>query len=239
MASRPEYVFTRDFLDNNRIWLFDVAETVSKSTRLVGLDISFKAAPPPATLPSNVTLRHWDVRDDVPEDLINAFDIVHLRFFSFVVMNEEVPGVVEKLYKLLRPGGYLQWGDPDVSSIRIDKSEPGNKTESLSRLMQLMTVQDPRFSPKWVTELPNIFEASGFVDIERHVCDAPPHLSFIMHECGLMIHDLIARKTKNEKMAQELEQLLPQAVEDTREGAYVSAVRWVVIGRKPEETSSP
>ncbi len=84
--------------------------------------------------------------------------------------------------------------------------------------MQLMTVQDQRFSPTWVTELPNIFGASGFVDIDRHLCDAPPHLSFILHECGLMIHDLIARKTKNEKMAQELEKLLLKRWKTLRKG---------------------
>ena len=42
------------------------------------------------------------MRDDVPEDLVNAFDIVHVRFFSFIIMNDEVPEVVEKLFKLLR-----------------------------------------------------------------------------------------------------------------------------------------
>ncbi|KAH9884988.1 S-adenosyl-L-methionine-dependent methyltransferase [Xylariomycetidae sp. FL2044] len=270
MSSRPEYVFTRDFLDNNRInlmhhfwtkvfgylihpkiptersdlrvadigtgtgiWLLDVGEQVSKSARLDGLDVSFKAAPPPESLPSNVALRHWDVRDDVPEDLVNVFDIVHVRFFSLVIMNEEVPSVVDKLFKLLRPGGYLQWGEPDMESIRIDKSKPENKTDNLSKLMKTMAVQDPRFSPKWATKLPEIFAASGFVDVDKHICDAPPHLSFMLHECGLIMHELIARKTKNEEMARQLEHLLPQAVEETREGAYVSAVRWTVIGRKP------
>lgn len=84
--------------------------------------------------------------------------------------------------------------------------------------MQFMTGRDPLFDPKWVTELPNIFGASGFVGVEKHVCDAPPHLSFVLHECGLMVHELIARKTNTEIMAKELETLLPQGVEETEKG---------------------
>ena len=120
-----------------------------------------------------------------------------------------------------------------MASTRVDKSKPDNKTESLNNLMGCMTVQDPRFSPTWITKLPETFAACGFADVDKHVCDAPPHLSFQLHECGLMIHELIARKAKNELFQQMLDRLLPLAVEETRNGAYVSAVRWIVIGRKP------
>jgi hypothetical protein len=48
-----------------------------------------------------VTLRKWYVRDDVPEDLVNVFDIIYVRFFSFALMKDEVPSVVGKLYKML------------------------------------------------------------------------------------------------------------------------------------------
>ncbi|CAJ2505409.1 Uu.00g128030.m01.CDS01 [Anthostomella pinea] len=253
MSTKAEYVFTRDFLDNNRInlmhtlwakifgylihpkiptgspdlrvadvgtgtgiWLFDVGTKLSKSAQLEGFDISFDAAPPPETLPSNVSFRHWNVKNDVPEDLVNVFDVVHVCFFSFVLLNEEVPRVVERLFKLLKPGGYLQWGEPDYSSIRIDKTKPECKTENLSEMMKLMAVQDPRLNPTWQKDLPDLFSDSGFVDVETDVCDAPSHLAFMLHECSLMIHELIARKTQNERMAKELAHLLPRSVDETK-----------------------
>lgn len=83
------------------IWLFDVRESVGPSARLEGFDISFDAAPPKETLPSNVSFRHWDVNQDLPEDLVGAFDIVHVRFFAFVLMNDQVQPVVERLFKML------------------------------------------------------------------------------------------------------------------------------------------
>lgn len=83
------------------MWLFDVRESVDPSARLVGLDISFDAAPPTDTFPSNVSFRHWDVNQDFPEDLVQAFDVVHVRFFAFVLMNDQVQPVVERLFKML------------------------------------------------------------------------------------------------------------------------------------------
>lgn len=83
------------------IWLFDVRESLDQSARLEGFDISFDAAPPRETLPSNVSFRHWDVNQDLPEDLVGQFDIVHVRFFAFVLMNEQVQPVVDRLYKML------------------------------------------------------------------------------------------------------------------------------------------
>jgi hypothetical protein len=48
-----------------------------------------------------------------------------------------------------------------------------------------------------------------------------------------MMHELIYRKTKNEKMQAELGRLSLLAVEDTKSGAYITDVRWTVIGKKP------
>lgn len=65
--------------------------------------------------------------------------------------------------------------------------------------------------------------------------DAPPHMAFILHECGLMLYEIYCRKTKNEMMRKELKRIMPTAVEETKKGAYTTAVRWTVIARKPAE----
>lgn len=49
-----------------------------------------------------------------------------------------------------------------------------------------------------------------------------------------MMYEIFCRKTKNEKMRQELTRLLLLAVEETRKGAYTTAIRWTVVGKKPE-----
>jgi hypothetical protein len=219
------------------IWLLDAQDKL-KDARLDGLDISLDAVPPREILPSNVTFRHWNIKDSVPEHLIGAYDIVHVRFLAYVILSEELPAIVAKLLTLLKPGGYLQWAEADFDSMRFEKSRPECKTEHLTELFRLLAVEDPRLPPTWVTSLPELFAEAELVDVERGARDPPPHLVFLFHEASLMIHELIARKTTNEQLARELRRLLPGAVEETRQGAYGTALRVTVIGRKPESEHS-
>lgn len=87
----------------------------------------------------------------------------------------------------------------------------------------------------WLTGLPATFSAAGFVQVEVDKKDAPPHMAFILHECGLMLYEIYRRKTKNEMMRKELNRIMPSAVEETKKGAYTTAVRWTVIAKKPAE----
>lgn len=156
------------------MWLLDVAEKLPKETQLDGFDISFDAAPPSEILPTNVKFRHWNVRDPVPEDLVGVYDIVHIRFFGYVLRNDEIPGVAAKLFSLLsmlrrpfrlncyrnrnrmlttkptatEPGGYLQWGEADMQSLRFENAKPDGKTQYLTELYDLLKVDD-RLKPTW------------------------------------------------------------------------------------------
>ncbi|KAJ0114058.1 hypothetical protein J7T55_007892 [Diaporthe amygdali] len=216
------------------IWLLDARDTFAPSAQLEGFDISFDATPPAGVIPSNVKFRHWDVNTDLPPDLDGVFDIVHVRFLSFVLLNDDAPAVVKKLFKMLKPGGYLQWGEADMETLRFEKCGIDAQTESLTELFKLLEIQDPRLKPTWAKGLPELFTAAGFIDIEVDKNDCPPHWAFAFHECGLMIHELIYRKTKNVKMQDELGRLLPKAVEETRNGAYGTSIRVTVIGKKPQ-----
>ncbi|KAF3014675.1 hypothetical protein E8E14_002808 [Neopestalotiopsis sp. 37M] len=204
-----------------------------RDVQLTGFDISFDAAPPMETLPSNVNFQLWNVKESIPDGLFEVFDVVHVRFLSFVLLNDEIPDVIAKIFRMLKPGGYIQWEEADMESLRFDKSKPESTTKYLEELFKLLLVQDPRFTPTWAQRLPELFSEAGFVDVQKDTKDAPPHLAFQFHECGLMIHELIARKTKNEHMATELHRLLPLAVEETKNGSYGTSLRFTAIGQKP------
>ncbi|KAI1199431.1 UMTA methyltransferase family protein [Nemania serpens] len=260
MASKDDYVFTRDVLDNSRLnlmhslwarssryvihpsiptnnpelyvagvgagtgaWLCDVSERLLKTAHINGLDISLDAMPPLEVLPSNVILRHWDVRKEVHEDLVGVCDVIQIRFFIFVLLRDEVPSVVSKLVRMLKPGGYLQWVDSDNSHMYFKKTKPENSTEKITILMRLLESQSMRLKPDWVPDLPAIFSES----------DTPPHLAYTMHKNGLIMHELIARKTQNEEMANQLKQLLLLAISETKQGAYIATDRYTIIGKKP------
>jgi hypothetical protein len=83
------------------IWLLDARDALPPSVQLEGFDISFDAAPPAGVIPHNVNFRHWDVHTDLPADLAGVFDIVHVRFLSFVLMDDAALAVVQKLFNML------------------------------------------------------------------------------------------------------------------------------------------
>ncbi|ETS77329.1 hypothetical protein PFICI_11203 [Pestalotiopsis fici W106-1] len=206
---------------------------VADTVLFVGLDISFEAAPPPEALPSSIRFQKWDIHDPVPEEFIGAFDLINIRFMIFVVYKDEVSSVVDKLIKMLKPGGYLQWVEPDNQTVRGELTRPENSKTSIEQLMSLLRSQDPRLNPTWVPDLPKIFSHCGLQDVDADVHVTPPHWAYLMHECGLIMHELIARKTRNEQMAAELKRLVPLAVEETKKGAYLATTKYAITGRKP------
>ncbi|EAW07821.1 uncharacterized protein ACLA_025380 [Aspergillus clavatus NRRL 1] len=275
MSSAPEYVFARNYLDNNRInlqhylcvqlfgyhihpsipvsdvnnlriadvgtgtgiWLTDLTDTFPSTVQLDGLDVSFDATPPKDWLPSNVGLHHWDIKADVPEHLVGVYDIVHVRHFAFVLQQDDLKGVLENLLKLLKPGGYLQWADLDVSSLRVEKIKPDVKVDSQVKLMSLFQSNDTRLHSGWVPGLPSLFTEHGFINVEADVKEAPPHLGVALHECGMLATEVLARNKAggNEQMVQQLRQLLEEAAKETREGSVLAFTRLTVIGQKPSQ----
>ncbi|GAQ10911.1 hypothetical protein ALT_8232 [Aspergillus lentulus] len=275
MSSSPEYVFTRDYLDNNRInlqhylvvqlfgyrihpsipvkdvnnlriadvgtgtgiWLTDLADEFPSTVQLDGLDISFDAAPPRDWLPPNMSLHHWDIKAEVPEHLVGVYDVVNVRHFVFVLQQSDLKGVLDNLFKLLKPGGYLQWTDFDMSSLRVEKINPDIKADANVKLMELFQANDTRLRSAWGASLPSLFAQSGFNKVESDVKDAPPHLAVALHECGMLATEVLARNKAggNEQMVQQLRQTLAEAAKETREGSVLAFTRLTVVGQKPSQ----
>ncbi|KAI1144224.1 S-adenosyl-L-methionine-dependent methyltransferase [Hypoxylon sp. FL0543] len=242
MSSEDRYILTRDYLDNSRlnlyhyqwievfgyhthpkipidspnlriadvgtgtgVWLTDLATRLPPSVQLDGLDISLHALPPREWLPPNVHVREWDMKGGVPDDLVGVYDIVHARNLAFAVTDDEIKHVLENFFKILKPGGYLQFGESDIHDgrWRVDMTNPQNKIDAHKKLIHLTLGQDPS-------------------------------LAFAMHQCQLIVHDLIPRKLGNEDVRKEVQRLLPEVHQETLAGACFAMPRLTVVGRKPE-----
>lgn len=206
------------------------------SVQLDGLDVSFHAAPPSTCLPANVTLKHWDIKEPPPSEIVGVYDVVHLRNFLFVLSEDDLPGVMANITKLLRPGGYVQWGEGDMASWRIEKTNPDCKTAALEKLFRQTRGQDTRLESVWTSHLAGQLDAAGFEAIESDVRDMPPHLELATQENNLLLPELVMRKSgqvSEAKMAL-LKELLQECAAETREGAFWAFTRHTVIGRKPE-----
>ncbi|KAI1819537.1 S-adenosyl-L-methionine-dependent methyltransferase [Xylaria intraflava] len=270
MPAKPEYLFTRDYIDNNRInlqhyqwielfgyhlhpripvadanlriadvgtgtgvWITDLSTRLPSTASLDGFDISLKATPPVEWLPPNVTFQLWDIKQAVPETLVGKYDVVHIRLLSLVLRDDEVALALENVVRLIKPGGYLQWDEADVTSFRIEKTRPSSSTAALQRLLELAGRQDSRLTPTWAPKLAGLFSDAGLQDVQVDARDAPGHLALAMHECNLALHNLLAQTTTSEELARDLEEVLRDAAEETRRGACWAFTRSAVVGRKP------
>ncbi|PYH92140.1 S-adenosyl-L-methionine-dependent methyltransferase [Aspergillus ellipticus CBS 707.79] len=217
------------------IWLTDLARRLPDSVSLDGLDISFDAAPPPKWLPSNITLKSFDIKADVPDHLRGIYDIVHIRNFSFIIRDPEIEQVTRNLLQVLKPGGYIQWAEPDVDSFRINKGEPDSKIDALRNLAAACQDRDSLFRGTWVAKLSTVLEDIGLEEVQADVKDGAFHTNVAIHECNLVIPLLIARKMKDKTVEERVKQLMPEAEKETGDGSHFAFTRYTVIGRKGAE----
>ncbi|KAF2726639.1 hypothetical protein EJ04DRAFT_571087 [Polyplosphaeria fusca] len=164
------------------IWSLDLA-TKHPDIRFLATDYSLDQAPPPEFLPRNVELAEWDLLDGgVPEEYIGRFDVVHVRLMMCVIKNNDPSSVVEKLVKILKPGGYLQWGEMDHTTHRMEHALPNMTSESFEQAVNFPSTlgrKDKRMNQSWVSTLSSRFQAVGLFPIaDVHAFRNKSHLSF-------------------------------------------------------------
>ena len=81
------------------IWTLQLAEQYP-GVSFTGFDISNAQYPHPSTLPSNVSLRIWDVHTEPPMEIQGKFDIVHLRALISVVPEGDPSSVLNRCLAL-------------------------------------------------------------------------------------------------------------------------------------------
>ncbi|KAL3461984.1 S-adenosyl-L-methionine-dependent methyltransferase [Aspergillus heterothallicus] len=218
------------------IWLTDVSDRLPKSVTLDGLDISFDACPRKEWLPPNMTLHQWDIKSEVPEHLVGVYDLVSVRHFAFVLQEHELQETVDKLFRLLKPGGYLQWTDIDVSSQGIEKISPDVNAEPQERIMSMFRGGDARLSTSWVPSLDSRFRDAGATNVEVDRKVPPHHLGHWLFETGFLAVEALTRNSAiDEEKSSKIQASLRDSVAATREGSYAGFTRYTVIGQKRGE----
>ena len=116
--------------------------------------------------------------------------------------------------------------------MSIAKTDTTNPSKALEEMYRLTALRDPRLNASWVKDLPAVFAAEGFEQVESCNCMGSGHHSFAMHECNLLIYDMVNEHGPRPE-AEEISKLVPEAAWESRNGAMYKFERLVVIGRKP------
>lgn len=113
----------------NGRWLRDLKASARAEHEYFGTDIdeSLYPSPPPETM----HFQNQSIKEAFPSEWSNTFDLVHQRFVMAGASPETVPSVVERLAKMIKPGGWLQLVEMNTDPI------PGNGP-MLNQFMQML-----------------------------------------------------------------------------------------------------
>lgn len=79
----------------------DLASQLPQTAQLDGYDVSGDQFPNKEFLPANMTLNTLDAFDDVPESLVEKYDVVHLRFWCCIVKGNDPTKLIRHAAALL------------------------------------------------------------------------------------------------------------------------------------------
>ncbi|CZT15948.1 related to methyltransferase [Ramularia collo-cygni] len=220
------------------IWLLDMAHQLPASTQLDGIDISFGQFPPKEWLPKNVNLRLVDITTAVPEELTSKYDIIHIRHFICVVYSNDPTPLLLNLLRMLKPGGWIQWGEWDVLNRHFTKTSPSIPQSNIDKLeAEFATMRRHTPRPDWPPRLDEylLLQNMQNVAMEKRL-SSTSHLAF-MHDLTLLVFQELIDGAElkghiDEDKTRELRALLDGATRESRMGAAWNLTRCMVIGQK-------
>nr|OQO27227.1 hypothetical protein B0A51_05322 [Rachicladosporium sp. CCFEE 5018] len=202
-------------------WLLDVAsQPNAKDWRFHGLDISDVQFPP--SWPVNFSFSTLNILDAVPAELEGTFDVLHLRLLILGLPAGTWETACTNLFKLLKPGGWLQWEEANFGNLSVLQSSPSAD----------------------VARLDSMFEAAGFEDVRQDLLESDRVLEtrkgFSLAVVGAMrgmmkmVSSADGEESRWREGGDEWEQLSRTEEAMTREEIYYTAEVMVVTGRKAD-----
>ncbi|MCJ1391624.1 hypothetical protein MMC18_004489 [Xylographa bjoerkii] len=217
-----------DVATGTGMWLLEAARAFP-TAQCDGFDISLAQCPPAQWLPSNVSLQAWDVFQAPPPRAVGLYDIVHIRLLTLVIEHDPVP-VITHVAQLLKPGGYIQWDEMDISHsvvARVDDSVPIDATTRMDQLMK------GRGAQSWILRLADLLNEHGFENAELHrVLQDPSFLKAQTDLHVLSFSELAANIPEGDEKKGMFTQLVADVFDESTKGAAHGCAKVVFVARK-------
>ncbi|KAI0376444.1 hypothetical protein F5Y04DRAFT_266301 [Hypomontagnella monticulosa] len=173
-ATNAKQLRIADLACGNGVWLLDVARELSDkgvSAQLDGYDVNSVNFPSPAFLPQSVTFKKLDIlAKPLPEELIGAYDVVHIRAFVSIIINEDTTPFLSSVLALLKPGGWVQWEEmrADTPVAHPHPNVQNSACETMARIIK--TGGESRgLKFEFVAELDRHLKEHSFDDVYMRV----------------------------------------------------------------------
>ncbi|KIY02347.1 uncharacterized protein Z520_02485 [Fonsecaea multimorphosa CBS 102226] len=209
------------------------------NSKVVALDISDEQYPHAWTRPANIEFGSWNFLDPVPEQFWERFDVVHIRAVCSSLFGRDKAEILEKLIKMLKPGGYLQWHECCSNMIGVlDEHSSLNHSSELTDYFEVLDRYTGGLSSaRQFDDLDKVFKDKGLVDVEKRVSKVVPHL--LKHETDLILmsnHEVMGTlRRRNEhapEVMRELEEAQAKMSAEVASGKCFIYLMAVFVGRK-------
>ncbi|KAJ5834674.1 S-adenosyl-L-methionine-dependent methyltransferase [Penicillium robsamsonii] len=226
-------VFIADIGTGTGIWLHDLSRQFPNA-QFHGFDISGEQYPAPGFLPSNVSLRYLDILKEIPSEYVGKYDVVHARLLVQVVNQAggDARPIIQNFLKLLKPGGYLQWEEPndDAGNRKLLKSDPSNSTEDTEKLLAGLNA---KFQTKsaWSANLAETFAEQGLQNVQKEEFATGDYVLVLDQMNYLNLFQELITKLPG-GLKEELSALHTKAIIESRKGVAWKVRRFAFVGQK-------
>ncbi|KAF1359019.1 S-adenosyl-L-methionine-dependent methyltransferase [Lizonia empirigonia] len=215
------------------IWTHDLSRQYPH-TEIHGFDISSEQYPAQGFLPNNVRLGFLDILKEIPAEHVEKYDIVHARLLVQVVNQAggDPRPVIKNLLRLAKPGGYIQWEEPndDAGNRKLLKSDPSNPSENTERLLASLNARFQTKSP-WSATLAETFTELGLQNVHGEECKHDDYILVLDQMNYLnLFQELISKMPAEVK--DEMVRLHTQTIVEARKGLGWKVRRFVFVGQK-------
>ncbi|KAI0147481.1 S-adenosyl-L-methionine-dependent methyltransferase [Xylariaceae sp. FL1272] len=116
-------------------------------------------------LPAGATLSVLDLKQPFPVHMHEKYDVVHLRLLVSAMRPEDWGPAVRNVFRIVRPGGYVQWEECDFISATWQRSRPDARFETMETVGEAFRdVLRLQFEHGWNT-LPAQMREAGFTPV--------------------------------------------------------------------------
>jgi hypothetical protein len=150
-------------------WMVDVSKEYPNAT-FVGTDILEKHFQQLENIPASIDFKVQSVLEEWPAQDHGAYDLVHQRYCLAMFSPEKEEAMVGRLFGLVKPGGYIQLVDANLTGYDRGENHPG-----MSRMMDFI---QRGFTEAGMNPAPGPFIAdwlrkAGAVNIQETVLSFP------------------------------------------------------------------
>lgn len=229
----------------NGVWLTDLSSILASqavSARLDGYDINTINFPAPAFLPPGVTLSKLDVlSNDLPQELRETYDIVHVRAFISVLAQGDPSPLLAAALALLKPGGWLQWEESRADTYHIDAPPSASVSkQACDRIAALLQAQGSNFA--FLADLAPHLRNHGFEEVQVRMTPTRKQdykawtedYLMVWEELHVFFPPRVQALGTGQMTREKWNELFAQAVAETEAGVVVHHGHIVIaVARKP------